>query len=53
MRGQGAARALIEEVAVAARSQGCVRYYWLTQDGNAQARMFYDKVARFVGYSLE
>ncbi|MGE0577272.1 MAG: N-acetyltransferase family protein [Reyranella sp.] len=50
VRGQGAARALIEEVAEAARAQGCTRYYWLTQDTNAQARALYDKVARHVGF---
>lgn len=49
-RGRGAARALIEAVAEAARAQGCVRYYWLTQDSNAQARTLYDKVARHVGF---
>jgi GNAT superfamily N-acetyltransferase len=49
-RGQGAARALIEKVAEMARAEGCVRYYWLTQDSNAQARTLYDKVARHVGF---
>lgn len=27
-----------------------MRYYWLTQGSNAQARILYDKVARFAGY---
>ena len=50
VRGQGAARALIEEVAEAARAQGCARYYWLTQDSNERARTLYDKVARHAGF---
>ena len=50
VRGQGAARALIEAVAAAARSRGCPRYYWLTKQDNARARVLYDKVARFVGF---
>jgi GNAT superfamily N-acetyltransferase len=49
-RGQGAARALIEAVAEAARSKGCVRYYWLTRQDNVRARGLYDKVARFAGF---
>jgi GNAT superfamily N-acetyltransferase len=50
VRGQGAARALIEAVAAAARDRGCARYYWLTKQDNARARALYDKVARFVGF---
>ena len=50
VRGQGAARALIEAVAAAARSQGCPRYYWQTKQDNARARALYDKVARFAGF---
>jgi GNAT superfamily N-acetyltransferase len=50
VRGQGAARALIEAVAAAARSRGCPRYYWLTKQDNARARALYDKVARFAGF---
>jgi len=50
VRGQGAARALIEAVAAAARSRGCPRFYWLTKQDNARARTLYDKVARFAGF---
>ena len=50
VRGQGAARALIEAVATAARDRGCPRYYWLTQANNVRARGLYDKVARHVGF---
>jgi GNAT superfamily N-acetyltransferase len=50
VRGQGAARALIEAVAEAARAQGCARYYWLTKQDNVRARGLYDKVARFAGF---
>ena len=50
VRGQGAARALIEAVAAAARARGCPRYYWLTKQDNTRARALYDKVARFAGF---
>ena len=49
-RGRGAARALIEGVAAAARDRGAERFYWLTHETNAQARVLYDKVARFTGF---
>ena len=49
-RGRGAARALIEGVAAAARARGADRLYWHTQEGNARARVLYDKVARFTGF---
>jgi GNAT superfamily N-acetyltransferase len=58
VRGQGAARALIDAVAAAARRRGASRYYWQTKQDNARARALYDKLARFRGfirydYSLE
>jgi GNAT superfamily N-acetyltransferase len=49
-RGRGAARALIEAVAAAARERGADRFYWHTQEGNTRARVLYDKVARFTGF---
>ncbi len=49
-RGRGVARALIEGVAAAARERGAERFYWLTHETNAPARMLYDKVARFTGF---
>lgn len=49
-RGQGAARALIEGVAAAARDRGATRLYWTTQDHNERARLLYDKVARHHGF---
>jgi GNAT superfamily N-acetyltransferase len=49
-RGQGAARALIEAVAVEARERGAGRYYWQTRENNATARALYDRVARFNGF---
>jgi GNAT superfamily N-acetyltransferase len=49
-RGQGVARALIEAVADAARASGAERYYWLTQEQNAVARVLYDKVGKFHGF---
>lgn len=49
-RGRGAARALIERVAGAARDRGADRFYWHTQESNARARLLYDKVARFSGF---
>ena len=50
VRGQGAARQLIDAVADAARQRGAVRYYWQTKQDNVRARALYDKVARFRGF---
>jgi GNAT superfamily N-acetyltransferase len=50
LRGRGAARALIERVAQAARDHGATSYYWHTQEDNARARALYDRVARFSGF---
>ncbi len=50
VRGRGAARALIDAVAAAARKRGASRYYWQTKQDNARARGLYDKVARFRGF---
>jgi ribosomal protein S18 acetylase RimI-like enzyme len=49
-RGRGAARALIEAVAAAAREAGASRCYWHTRQDNATARALYDQVARFSGF---
>jgi GNAT superfamily N-acetyltransferase len=50
VRGGGAGRALIEAVYDAAKRAGASRVYWLTQEGNAQARALYDKVADRSGF---
>lgn len=50
VRGQGAARSLIDAVAEIARQRGAVRYYWQTKQDNVRARALYDKVARFRGF---
>ena len=50
VRGQGAARALIDAVAAAAKKRGASRYYWQTKQDNARARALYDKLARFRGF---
>ncbi len=49
-RGMGVGRALIEAVASKARDRGAVRFYWLTQQHNATARVLYDKVAKHAGF---
>lgn len=49
-RGQGVARALIEAVATQARAQGAARFYWLTQEHNAVARVLYNRVGRYNGF---
>lgn len=49
-RGKGVARALIEAVAEASRARGAARYYWLTQEHNAVARVLYNKVAKYSGF---
>lgn len=56
VRGKGVARALIEAVAVWAKSRGCPRLYWQTHASNATARRLYDKVAvnrGFIRYDIE
>ncbi len=50
VRGQGAARALIDAVADIARKHGASRFYWQTMHDNARARALYDKVAQFRGF---
>ncbi len=50
VRGHGHGRRLIEAVAAAAVTQGCARYYWMTQADNATARRLYDRVARWNGF---
>jgi GNAT superfamily N-acetyltransferase len=50
LRGKGAARALIEAVAGAARERGAARLYWHTRHDNATARALYDKVAVHRGF---
>jgi GNAT superfamily N-acetyltransferase len=50
VRGKGVARALIEAVADAARQRGATRYYWLTQEHNAVARVLYNKIATYQGF---
>ncbi len=49
-RGRGAASALIEAVAGAARAAGAARTYWLTHETNAGARALYDKIATRTGF---
>ena len=49
-RGKGVARALIEAVASQARDRGAARFYWLTRENNATARVLYDKLASYVGF---
>ncbi len=43
-RGQGVGRALIEEVYRRGERAGASRVYWQTQEGNATARLLYDRV---------
>ena len=50
VRGRGVARALIEQVAGAARDRGAARFYWHTREDNTRARALYDKVASYTGF---
>ncbi len=49
-RGQGVARALIDEVGRRARAAGAARFYWLTRENNAVARVLYEKVGQYNGF---
>ncbi|SHF79810.1 GNAT family N-acetyltransferase [Streptoalloteichus hindustanus] len=49
-RGRGAAQALVERVAEAARARGADRLYWTTEQNNTRARALYDRIARFHGF---
>lgn len=49
-RGRGVATALIGAVADEARKRGAVKYYWLTKEGNRQARALYDRIADWKGF---
>jgi GNAT superfamily N-acetyltransferase len=49
-RGKGVARALVEAVAQQARERRAARYYWLTQEHNAVARVLYNKVGKYLGF---
>lgn len=50
VRGRGAGRALIEQIARLAVTEGCFRLYWVTKSTNARARRLYDRVAVDTGY---
>jgi GNAT superfamily N-acetyltransferase len=50
VRGRGAGRALIEEVARRAGAAGAAELYWHTQESNATARHLYDRVAERSGF---
>ena len=55
-RGSGAGRALINAVCEESKRRGLSRVYWHTNEGNAEARKLYDKVATlsdFVHYEIE
>ena len=54
VRGKGIGRALIEGVYDTADANGTPAVYWLTQDGNTQARILYDRIAQvsdFIKYA--
>ena len=55
MRGRGLGRALIEDLIALARDRGWSRIYWHTRQGNATARLLYDRFAKaddFVRYRI-
>ena len=54
-RGHGVGSALIEWLRNAMRAEGWARLYWVTRQGNAQARRVYDRFAQaddFVRYVI-
>jgi GNAT superfamily N-acetyltransferase len=55
LRGRGLGRALIEDLVALGRERGWSGIYWHTQEGNATARLLYDRLAKaddFVRYSI-
>ena len=55
MRGRGLGRALIEDLIALARERGWSQIYWHTREGNATARLLYDRFAKaddFVRYRI-
>lgn len=50
VRGTGVGRALIEHVYGVAKAAGSARVHWLTEYGNATARMLYDRIAEESGF---
>lgn len=49
-RGQGLGRALIETLQERARSLGCGRLYWMTDQANTRARSLYDSFSPADGH---
>jgi GNAT superfamily N-acetyltransferase len=55
LRGRGLGRALIEDLVALGRARGWSGLYWHTQQGNATARLLYDRFAKaddFVRYRI-
>ena len=50
LRGQGVGRALINAVYAAADAAGAPGVYWLTQVGNAPARVLYDSIGQVTDF---
>jgi GNAT superfamily N-acetyltransferase len=50
VRGMGIGRALIEAVYNAADANGTPSVYWMTQDGNTEARKLYDRIAQVTDF---
>jgi GNAT superfamily N-acetyltransferase len=50
VRGMGIGRALIEAVYNAADTNGTPSVYWMTQDGNTEARKLYDRIAQVTDF---
>jgi GNAT superfamily N-acetyltransferase len=49
-RGKGVGRALIEDLKAIAKSKGCGRLYWHTDEGNSRARALYDSLVPSDGH---
>lgn len=50
LRGRGYGKSLILAVAEKAKEAGSLQVYWMTHESNQNARILYDKIAKYSGF---